>query len=614
MRAGLTRVDQGVAAGFVLAAAGETLVLHRETAGLLAFGLAGAPVLAVLVVRRTRPVVPITLISVFAVLGTIVQAELWPGASDGGGVWLFALMFAAYSLGAHGRGPLVALGAVLPLLVALAIDLPTMTGWALVSGVLFVTVFVGGLPAAVGRAVRVRRDRIDVLERQLDLIRHEQQVQREAAVLAERLSTTERLQPTLLAGLHSLADRADSGADPGEIEQAARQLLGRTREEVVALTAPVDVPEPSPAPPADHLAPLRAAAQRWAVLGAGALGSALAIESTSTRSLAVPPWLAVTTSVAVCLPLALVWWRPLVAVAATWGALAGFSRLVVPLDGTLSGVTATLAAAFAVAALCTRRGALAGLGLCWLGAIAGVGAVDPLGDAVMIFVFWLGGLAVNEATRLVEQGRTNNRLLARQEQVEQQRAVVEERLRLAREVHDQIGHSLTVVALQAGAARRMVTTDPQRSREVMATIAAAARDGLAAMAGGGPVDLATLLDRTRSAGLDVTADLDGWERLDPVTRELACRVVQEGLTNVLRHAPGSRTTVTVRALAGNVSVAVGNDAPPRRGGVGGTGRGLAGLRELLGPRAGSVCWGPRGDGGFELQALLPVHLLEGSGR
>jgi signal transduction histidine kinase len=606
-----------VAAGFVLAGLAEAVVLHRHRPGLLAFTACGVPLLSVLAVRRIRPVVPLCVIAAFAVLGTTIQSVFWSDAGDGGGVWLFALMFASYSLGAHGRDRAVVLGGLLPLLLSLAVDLPTMSGWALVNGVLFLTAFVGVLPAVVGRVVRMRRERLTALDEQRDLVLRGLRGQREAAVLAERLSTTERLQPGLLDGLVAIADRAETGADPSEIEQAARRLLVRTREEVVALTVPVEVPDPPAPTPADHLPALRAAAQGWTVLAAGGIGAGLALESTGALKLSAPAGLAVVAGAAVGLALSLVWWRPLAALPVAWCAIVAFSRLVAPLDGSLSGTTFTLAAAFAVAVLSTRRDAVLGLALCWLGQLVGVGTDDPFGEAVIIFVCWLGGLAVNEGSTLVEQSRASNRLLTGQEAVAQQRALVEERLRLAREVHDQVGHALTVVALQAGAARRMAETDPHRARLVMETIVQAAREGATAMTGRGATDLAGLLERTREAGLTLTADvavLDTPGLHDPQTREVACRTVQEGLTNVLRHAPGADATVTVRRECDAVSVTVRNGTPTRAGHTPGGRRGLAGLRERAAAHGGELGWGPCEDGGFEVRAVLPVRRLEEAGR
>lgn len=616
-RAGPTTSDAVVAVGFVLAGLAEAAVLHRHSPGLLAFTVAGAPLLGVLSVRRSRPVVPLCVIAAFAVLGTVVQAVLWPDAGDGGGVWLFALIVASYSLGAHGRGPTVVLGGLVPLLLALAVDLPSLSGWALVNGVLFLTAFVGVLPTAVGRVVRMRRERLTALDAQRYLVLRSHHAQREAAVMAERLRTTERLQPTLLDGLRTIADRAETGADPSEIEQAARRLLGRTRDEVVALTAPVQVPAP-PAPPAtDHLAALRAAAQRWTVLASGAVGAGLVLESTQAFRPPASTGLALVAGAAVGLPLALMWWRPLAALSGAWCALLAFSRLVVPLDGSLSGTTFTLVAAFAVAALSARRYAGVGLSLCLVGQLVGVGTADPIGEGAIILVCWLGGLAVNEVGTLVERSRAHTLLLSGQEAVARQRAVVEERLRLAREVHDQIGHSLTVVALQAGAARRLAGTDPRRAEQVMTTIAHAAREGATSMTSPGGTDVTALLERTRNAGLDLTADvadLDRPDLLDPATREVACRIVQEGLTNVLRHAPGARATVTVRRESGSVSVTLRNGTPVGARGTPGGGRGLSGLRDRVADQGGELGWASCGDGGFELRAVLPVRRPHGAGR
>jgi signal transduction histidine kinase len=207
----------------------------------------------------------------------------------------------------------------------------------------------------------------------------------------------------------------------------------------------------------------------------------------------------------------------------------------------------------------------------------------------------------------VEQTRVNTELLAGQEAAAAARAVVEERLRLAREVHDVLGHSLTVVALQAGAARRFEATDPRRATEVMATVAAAARDGISSLELDGPtVDVAGLVDRIRATGLAIEADLDEASRLEASVGLVVLRVVQESLTNVLRHAPGAAATVVVRRHDGGVEVRVANSAPVRRGAGPGTGRGLSGLRERVVAESGRLTWRAVDGGGFEVLAWLPT--------
>ena len=213
-------------------------------------------------------------------------------------------------------------------------------------------------------------------------------------------------------------------------------------------------------------------------------------------------------------------------------------------------------------------------------------------------------------SRLGEQTRANNELLARQEAAVAAAAVLDERLRLAREIHDALGHSLTVVALQAGAARRLAATDPGRAAEVMCTVAAAARHGVATLVWeDADADVATLVERVRATGVPVDADLTGERLLHPAQRLVAFRVVQEGLTNVLRHAPGAHATVAVRAGEEGVEIVVANSAPAGDGTGPGTGRGLVGLRERVSMSAGRLSWRPREDGGFEVRAVLPAAPL-----
>jgi signal transduction histidine kinase len=616
----VARVDVVVAAAFVVAAATEAVVRHRSATGPLVFNLTGALWLSTLAVRRHRPVVPLGVICGAAVLGTVLSQHWWPGASDGGGVWLFAVMLASYSLGAHAHGPTLALGILLPLMLALVADVTTRSGWPLVSGVVFITIFIGLAPTAVGRLVRTRHDRLLLLRAQRDLIVRSLQTQQESAVLAERLRTNERLHPTLLQGLRALADTAESGATADVVETEARKLLERTRHEVTALTAPVDeLPVPA-VPSVDHARALRAAAQPWAAMVACAVAAGLAVESTHALALTAPAWVAVALSLLVGAPVSLCWWRPLAAAAATFAVATVFSRLVAPLDGSLSETGLALAMAFAVAALSRRRAAVLGLLVCLVGQLVGVGTDDPLGEAEILLMCWLGGMAVNEVSRLVEQTRANTDLLAGQEAVALRHAVVEERLRFARELHDAIGSNLTVIVLQAGGARRLAESSPDRARQVMRDVAAAARDGVAALEpSGADVDLTGLVERVRSAGLVLDAQLDDVTPLAPAVRLVVHRVLQEALTNVLRHAPGSRACLSLAVRDGAVELRVTNTAGSRPGGARvspvvseGTGRGLAGIRERVAACDGEVSCTPLPDGGFELRAVVPAAAVAGA--
>jgi signal transduction histidine kinase len=249
--------------------------------------------------------------------------------------------------------------------------------------------------------------------------------------------------------------------------------------------------------------------------------------------------------------------------------------------------------------------------VCWAGQLGGVGTDDPLGEAEVLLMCWIGGLAVNEVSRVVEQTRVNNELLAGQEAVTLRHAVVQERLRFARELHDAIGSSLTVIALQAGAARRLAPSAPDRARRVMRGVAAAAREGLAALdPDGTDADIAGLVDRIRATGLVVDADLADVERLGPDVGVLVHRILSEALTNVLRHAPGSRAILSVRIQKGQVEVEVTNTTGVGSGSTPGSGRGLAGIRERVAACAGEVSCAPRADGGFEVRARLPLLVAD----
>jgi signal transduction histidine kinase len=602
----VSRVDVLVAVVFVLAGVVEAVALDDRNPGLMAFQASGSLWLGALAVRRTHPAVPICVLGVMGVFGTLATRVLWPDAPDGGGVWIFALMLAAYSLGAHGSGRRLVLGPVMPLLAVATVDAGE-SGWARINGILFVSLFVGLLPTVVGRLVGVRRGRLAKLHDQRARIIQAQREQQEAMVLAERLSTAERLQPTLVEGLQAIARRAEEGEEAAAIESSARTLLARTREEVVALTAPVEIGAVPDVTAVDHVRGLRSSAQRWVVLGAGALAVGLATETSQARSVMGPEWAVVPGALVVGLALSLVWWQPVPAVALGYVATAAYSHGVAPLDGSLSGAAVALATAFAVGALSRRRTAIVGLAVCWIGHIVGVGTSDPLGDAVALLMCWLAGLVLSEVSRLVEQTRANNEVLARQEAVSATHAVVEERLQLSRDLHDAIGHSLTVVALQAGAARRLADTDPQRAEEVMRTVAKAAREGARSMTWPATsTDVTRLVDGVRATGLVIDADVSDESTLEPTQQAIAYRIVQEALTNVLRHAPGARAAVLVRRNGDAVDVVVSNTAPAGSGSGPGTGRGLDGIRERVAAAAGQVTWSTLADGGFELRVRLPM--------
>ena len=290
-----------------------------------------------------------------------------------------------------------------------------------------------------------------------------------------------------------------------------------------------------------------------------------------------------------------------------------------------------LASAYAVAAYGSRRIALAGL----LVAMAGLGvqvAFDPLARtseqlwAAAVFVLlvaaaWLVGLAV--------QGRREaSALQAQTEQAgeAQRAAIAAERVRIARELHDMIAHNVSVVVVQSVAAQGVLEDQPARAREPLAHIERSGRQALTELRRlldvmrdqdepdelrepqPGLAQLATLVDSVRSTGLPVTLQVDGEPPADSAAvGPSVYRIVQESLTNVLKHAGDARVSVRVSCGATAVDVVVEDDGPGRSAnGAAPPGYGLAGMRERAALFGGTFTAGNRGGGGFEVRAHLPI--------
>ncbi|HEX5261428.1 MAG TPA: histidine kinase [Gaiellales bacterium] len=211
----------------------------------------------------------------------------------------------------------------------------------------------------------------------------------------------------------------------------------------------------------------------------------------------------------------------------------------------------------------------------------------------------------------------------RERDVAAREAVVEERARIARELHDVIAHHVSMMVVQAGAERRAVDQGTA-TRLVLETIEETGRSALTEMRRllgvlrsnsedslapqPGLHDVPQLVEQLRSAGLAIDYRVDGDPRSLPVGLELsAYRIVQEALTNSLKHADGARTTVHIRYGHDQLGLEVSDD-----GGVGGAapaagGHGLAGMRERVALYGGRLDAGRMPDGGFAVNVLLPIR-------
>src|SRR5215471_3493034 len=211
--------------------------------------------------------------------------------------------------------------------------------------------------------------------------------------------------------------------------------------------------------------------------------------------------------------------------------------------------------------------------------------------------------------------------LEREQQANARRAAAEEQARIAREVHDVVAHNLSVIIVQATAADAVFASDPADALRAVRTIGTTARralDELRYVLGAGdrrPMlapqptlgGLEGLLEQVRAVGLEVELEIVGEQpELPPALELSAYRIVQEALTNTLRHAGAEHATVTLRFEPDAVSVDVLDDGSAQPSAGGGDGRGLIGMRERVTTFGGQLEAGPDNGGGFRVSARLPV--------
>jgi signal transduction histidine kinase len=243
---------------------------------------------------------------------------------------------------------------------------------------------------------------------------------------------------------------------------------------------------------------------------------------------------------------------------------------------------------------------------------------------VVLFVVWYIGRRNRNRADYLTLLQERAAQLEREQAAEARRAVVEERTRIARELHDVVAHRVSVMTVQAGAAKTVAADDPDGALRAMEAVEQAGRQALdelrhllgvlrpdAGVEGLGPqpglADVPRLVDQFRQAGLDVSLTMNGAQADLPARVDLSTyRIVQEALTNVLKHAgPNTRTEARLTSDGDGVAVEVLDDGQGTTS-LPGSGHGIAGMRERAQLLGGSLDAGPRPAGGFRVAAYLPV--------
>jgi len=253
----------------------------------------------------------------------------------------------------------------------------------------------------------------------------------------------------------------------------------------------------------------------------------------------------------------------------------------------------------------------------------GHGTGEFLFVPVQFAIAWLVGFALRERAEETEAARARAAQAERERETATRLAVAEERARIARELHDVVAHAVSVMVLQVGAVRHGLPDSEAEGRDALRNVEQAGRTALAEMRRllgamrnadeepelvphPGLHDLEALADDVRAAGLAVHLQVYGDPApLSPGLDLSAYRIVQEGLTNALKHARASRADVAVRYDAQELAVEVRDDGDGRAAAADGLGHGLVGVRERVKLYGGDMSAGPT-DTGFVLKARLPL--------
>ncbi|WP_367123192.1 sensor histidine kinase [Streptomyces phytohabitans] len=288
-------------------------------------------------------------------------------------------------------------------------------------------------------------------------------------------------------------------------------------------------------------------------------------------------------------------------------------------------------AAFSAVVAGHRRAAWSALLLLWAGQLL-VGGwlyrwLPPSGDGPYDWGYGLAPaawmIAVAAAAEVARARREQWARERAEREAAERRKADEERLRIARELHDVLAHSISVINVQAGVGLALLDSDPEQARTALTTIKSASKEALG--------EVRHVLDTLRAPGAAPRAPAPGLERLPELAEQAAgaglrvatetagrpvplppgadlaaFRIVQEALTNVMRHSASREARVLLDYGPDALRIRVDDDGPASGNAPGGGGNGLVGMRERAAVLGGSVTAGPRPDGGFRVLARLPL--------
>jgi signal transduction histidine kinase len=280
-------------------------------------------------------------------------------------------------------------------------------------------------------------------------------------------------------------------------------------------------------------------------------------------------------------------------------------------------------ATYTVAAQTSRRRSAIGTAAALLAIAAGAGSASDYARLVVVAAAWVVGDNLRTRRAYLHELEEKAERLEREREANIQRAAAEEQARISRELHDVIAHNVSVMTIQAAAARDVFDADPSGAREALASIESTGRSALtelrrllSSVRDGDRPELAPqpgidgleeLVSQVRRSGLDVELNVHGERPALSTALDLsAYRIIQEALTNTLKHASARRAWVDVRYSPSEVGVTVRDDGVGTAPNGAGAGRGLVGMRERVELFGGTLDAGPLPDGGYAVSAHLPL--------